>query len=67
LPSKFSLLIANIICIIFRAVTFGSLSSFSIAPRTWQYSQSAPRDAVMNCIAGTTWSAGTPLSALMFL
>jgi len=42
----------NIISIIFRAVCFCFLSSFSNAPCTWQNSHSTPRDAVMNCIEG---------------
>jgi hypothetical protein len=35
-PLKFAWLIATIICIILRAVSFGFLSSFSNAPSTWQ-------------------------------
>src|SRR5690242_5031961 len=56
-----------IMAIIFRAVTFGFLSSFSIWRGTWQYSHSTPRDAAMNCIEGITCSAGMPFSAWMFL
>src|SRR5438477_8354261 len=53
--------------IILRAVTLGFLSSFSLACATWQYSHSTPSEAAMNCIDGTTCSAGIPLSAWMFL
>src|SRR6267378_4264144 len=66
-PSKLSLLIAIIMVIILRAVTLGFLSSFSIAPCTWQYSHSTPSEALINCIEGTTWSAGMPLSTWIFL
>src|SRR6185437_7716801 len=62
---------ANIIFIILRAVTFVFLSSLSNSifwpSRTWQYSHSTPRDAVMNCMEGNTRSAGTPFRAWMFL
>src|SRR5208283_910713 len=57
----------SIISIIFRAVCFGFLSSFSNAPCTWQNSHSTPRDALMNCIAGINWSAGIPFSVWTFL
>src|SRR6266498_5300502 len=48
-PSKLLALIANVICIILRAVCFGFLSSLSNAFSTWQYSHCTPSDDVMNC------------------
>src|SRR2546423_9992332 len=62
---------ANIIWIILRATTVGflsSLSNFISRPsRTWQCSQSTPREAVMNCMAGKSWSAGRPFRTWIFL
>src|ERR1700756_5701327 len=66
-PPKISLLMANIISIILRAVCLGFLSSFSKDFSTWQKSHSTPNDAVMNCIVGNSCSAGTPLSTWIFL
>src|SRR5262249_48672708 len=55
------------ISIILRAVALAFLSSFSNASRTWQNSHSTPSEALMNCIAGCTLSAGTPFITWMFL
>ena len=52
LPLKLSLLMANIISIICRAIFLGFLSSLSIAFGTWQKSHCTPSEAVMNCIEG---------------
>ena len=70
-PSKLFWLMANIICIILRAVFFSFLSSLSnsILPAfsTWQKSHSTPSDAEMNCMEGISWSAGMSFSTWMFL
>ena len=58
---------ANIICIIFRAVCFSFLSSLSNSCSTWQKSHSTPSEAVMNCMAGINWSAGMLFKTWMFL
>src|ERR1039457_4483876 len=53
--------------IISRAVFLVCLSSKSILPSTWQNVHSTPSEAEINVIAGTNWSAGVPLSWIIFL
>src|SRR5271157_1629754 len=66
-PEKLFWLMANTMRIISRAVFLFFLSSLSISRSTWQNSHSTPSDALMNCMVGTSWSAGMLLSTWMFL
>src|SRR4051794_31875059 len=53
-PLNEFLLMPFCMSIMWRAASFGFLSSLSNACSTWQKSHSTPSDAEMNCIAGMT-------------